>query len=290
MIIINLKGGIGNQMFQYACGKALSLRNGEPIKLDITGYERTRNSDTPREYSLSYFNISATDIASDDEIRSLKYSLGIVSKGWRLVKVRILRQFNTGWNPRILSKKGGLYLDGFWQSERYFLDRADTIRSEFTLKNALGDEASRVADEIKKCPLSVSLHVRRGDVVRNAATNPYYGICTPEYYSKALSAMAQKVGSEDFRVFVFSDDIDWVKENIVIPGPTSYVSCPKIPDYKELALMSMCKHNIIANSSFSWWGAWLNKNQDKIVIAPKEWIQRNKRWHKDTVPKSWIRI
>jgi hypothetical protein len=292
MIIVNLKGGLGNQMFQYACGRALSLRNGEILKMDISGFARTSTSDTPRVYSLSEFNIASNTIASEKEIQKLKYPYSIISKGWRFIKAKISREGNIGWNKHIFSKTGTVYLDGFWQTEKYFSDCKNTIRQEFTLKNPLGSEARVIAgkvgtDRVSPLSPSVAIHIRRGDVARDAKKNLYYGICTTEYYANALAYMAKRLGN--FRVFIFSDDIDWVKENMLINQPVTYIS-GKMTDCEELILMSMCNHAIIANSSFSWWGAWLNKNPQKIILAPKEWITKAHYRHKDTVPPSWIRI
>jgi hypothetical protein len=286
MIIINLRGGLGNQLFQYACGRALSLRNGEPVKFDITGYAKTANSDTPRSYLLSKFNIHDEHIATDQEILALKYPYGILSKLYRRIRTKI-GLFNIGFVPRILRKKGNVYLDGYWQTEKYFIDKEDVIRKELSLRYPLSAPAQAMAELIKKNSPSVSLHVRRGDVARDAKTNPYFGITTPEYYSDALNYISRKVAQP--HVFVFSDDIEWVKQNIPISLPATYVS-GNIPDYEEVTLMSMCEHNIIANSSFSWWGAWLNRNRGKIVIAPKEWIKKRKLQHKDITPSSWTRI
>jgi hypothetical protein len=297
MIITRLRGGLGNQLFQYACGRALSLRTGNPLKLDVSGYEKgvqERNrADTQRAYSLSHFTIEE-NIASAEEIRALKYPLGIVSKGWRFVKVKIFRQFNTGFIPRILSKTGDIYLDGYWQTEIYFRDHENKIRQDITLKEPLSPAAAAIALDIQKT-VSVSIHIRRGDVARDAATNPYFGICTPEYYGAALNYMNEHV--EDPHVFIFSDDPDWVRQNIKIPQPFTFISDKNpdgsLRDYEELILMSLCRHNVIANSSFSWWGAWLNANPDKVVVAPKAWITgagRDKRLHKDTVPSTWIRL
>jgi hypothetical protein len=297
MIITQLNGGLGNQMFQYACGRALSLRNKDMLKLDISGYAMPNGIDTPREYSLSYFNIEE-NIATADEISALRFPHGAISKYAAIFRKKILRQFNVGFRPGIFFKKGNAYLEGFWQSEKYFLDCADAIRKDLTLKKSLSPAAQVIANAIGNATEgndiapAVSIHIRRGDIARDAKTNPYYGIATPEYYSKALLHIAEKI--KTFRVFVFSDDMEWTKKNIVIPYPTTYVSGgsknSQIPDHEEIILMSMCKHNIIANSSFSWWGAWLNRNSDKIVIAPKEWIIRNKSWHTDTVPNTWTRL
>ena len=139
---------------------------------------------------------------------------------------------------------------------------------------------------IKSTENPISLHVRRTDILD--PKNPYGGICDIDYYKQAESLIKQKVGIPSF--FVFSDDIAWCKNNLNFINPIYFVSNPKIPDYEELILMSSCKHNVIANSSFSWWAAWLNRNPEKIIIAPKKWIKRNEKIHKDTVPSEWIRI
>jgi hypothetical protein len=301
MIITRLNGGLGNQMFQYACGRAMALRNNDTLKLDISTYAKATQTntgqdqnvtDTPRRYGLFHFNIHA-DIALDVEAKRLRYPFGPLSQAIEFFNKKVLRDFNVGFVPQILKKKGNRYLDGFWQSENNFGDYTGVIKKDFNLKSPLSPAAQEIANEIRKPGQAVSIHVRRGDIAANASTNPYYGICTPEYYSKSLNGIAQSV--QDFRVFVFSDDIEWAKKNIPISHPTTYVSDtasgkPAIPDYEELVLMSMCDHNIIANSSFSWWAAWLNGNLNKIVIAPKEWIKHHKNWHTDTVPPTWIRL
>ena len=178
---------------------------------------------------------------------------------------------------------------GFWQSEKYFIDKEKEIRADLTLKDAVGPKAQEVSAKIKNAKNSISLHVRRGDYVSDAKTNEHHGTCGPEYYVQALEYITSEIG-KDIIVFIFSDDIEWVKDNMPMSYPAVYVSSLDIPDYEELMLMSQCHHHIIANSSFSWWGAWLNPRPDKIVIAPKQWIRKMQWRHKDTVPKSWIRL
>ena len=289
-----MKGGLGNQLFQYATGRALALRQekkyGEKtqIKLDITGYGISNSIDTVRQYALDVFN-TKSEIATPEEIRELKYPFGIISKGWRFFKAKVLRQFNTGFVQNIFDTKGSIYLDGFFQTEKYFLDAEKEIRTDLTLKNPLGSEALKAFEIVKTRQNSVSLHVRRGDYVRDSKTNKTHGTCNAEYYSRALELVSSKIG-QDINVFIFSDDIKWVKENMPIPYPVTHVSSPEIKDYEELTLMSMCKHNIIANSSFSWWGAWLNPNPNKIVIAPKRWVLKGEKNFKDICPDSWTRV
>ncbi len=295
MIIINMKGGLGNQIFQYTAGRALSLRQQqkgckpERIKVDTTGYSVNNGIDTMRHYALDVFN-TRVEIATPEEIKKLKYPFGIISKGWRLFRAKILRQFNTNFNKNIFnSNKKNIYLDGFFQTEQYFKDQESEIRRDLTLKIPFNPEARSISNTIKNTPNAVSLHVRRGDYVQDLKTNLAHGTCNPEYYAKALEMLASKIGS-NIHIFVFSDDIDWVKKNMPLPYPATYVSSPNIKDYEELMLMSLCEHNIIANSSFSWWGTWLNQNPEKIVIAPRRWVLKNENNFKDIVPPTWIRI
>lgn len=303
MIITRLRGGLGNQLFQYACGRALSLRNKDILKLDIEGYARALagGTDTPREYSLSHFSIQE-NIASVEEIYALKYPFGIISKGFRFMNIKIFRKFNVGFDARLienLSKKKSVYLDGFWQTEKYFEDCIDIIRRDITLKSPMGAPAAEIGACITKNRSqnikNISLHVRRGDVRIGGIGNAYFGICTPDYYKKAFDyianeAKSMKISATQFHVFIFSDEPKWVEENIQIPYSFTTVSGRGIPDYEELVLMSVCDINIIANSTFSWWGAWLNTNKDKLVISPSEWITRTKKQHIDTIHPSWIRL
>ena len=263
-MIIAIKGGLGNQMFQYAHGRNLELA-GKKIVFDTSFYTGNRAKiDTARNFKLNNFNIETKAMFSQKKHPYLNL----------ITKVLIHLNLSDG---------------GFWQSEKYFIENEGSIRKEFTLKSPLTSKEQEISTKIKNAQNSVFLHVRRGDYVSDAKTNEHHGTCGPEYYAKALEYIASKIGKE-ITVFIFSDDIEWVKQNMPIPYPVTYVSSPDIPDYEELALMSMCEHNIIANSSFSWWGAWLNPNPDKIVIAPKQWTKKAQWQQKDIIPKSWIRI
>lgn len=288
MIIINLKGGLGNQLFQYSCARSIAIRNKDILKLDTTGYSQHNGIDTIRHYALSPFNIKE-EFATPEEIKKLKYPYGIISKGIRLFKSKILRQFNIGYNNKILKKRKSFYLDGFFNTEKYFYDNRNVILDDLKLRSGLGVTAKKILDNISKSANSVSLHIRRGDYVNDRITNRFHGTCSIDYYKKAIDFLINKIGN-DITIFIFSDDIAWAKENVIFPYPLIFVSSPEIPDYEELILMSKCKHNIIANSSFSWWGAWLNENDGKIVIAPKRWTVRDDKNYRDIIPDSWYRI
>lgn len=283
MIIVKLGGGLGNQLFQYACGRRLALKNNDILKLDIEAYSE-RN---PRLYGLGHFNIKE-NLASPVEIKKLRLPYGFISRCLRSFRVRILRKFNVGFDPKILELKGDVYLEGFWKNEKYFLDINETIREEFTLMRAFSPAAQDASNMIIGEISSVSIHIRRGDYVSNSGTAKYHGVCSQEYYRDALTYLSKR--TKISRLFIFSDDIEWVKKNMSFDFPFTFVSNESIPDYEELLLMSYCKHNIIANSTFSWWGAWLNMNSNKIIIAPKRWLAKTGNDYYEELPNKWIKM
>lgn len=271
MIITKLIGGLGNQMFQYGVGRRAALANNTELKLDITGYEKQEGI-TPRRYTLNIFSIQA-DIAYDEEINKLKgKNRGLLSLFYK----------------KILKNNSNNYLEGYWQSEKYFKDIEKIIRKEFTFKHKPGVINQKMVDRIKNCN-SVSIHIRRGDYIVDKKTNQVHGICDSDYYRRAIEYVTGKIKNPHF--FIFSDDPAWAKQNFYPKFPCTYVSHNTgKKDYEDMRLMSLCKHNIIANSSFSWWGTWLNENKNKIVIAPKKWFCDKSIDTKDLIPKDWIKI
>ncbi len=286
MIITNLKGGLGNQMFQYATGLAISIKNSVEMKLDVSGYTSVHvlNSDTPRTFDLKDFQITK-EIATTKEINKLKYPFGIISKAWRLFRAKILRKNYQDYHPQIF-KKINYYLDGYWQSEKNFINIRKQILKEFKLKN--------ITENFKICNsyinnTSLSIHIRHGDYLNDPKTLKYHGVLDIEYYKNAYGLIKQKTNID--QVVFFTDDPEWVKENFgFVSEQKIHASDFSLTAPEELILMSKCSHNIIANSSFSWWGTWLNQNPDKIVIAPKVWFKKGEWRHKNIVPKTWIRI
>lgn len=298
-IIIRLSGGLGNQMFQYALGRNLAEKNNAALILDISSFE-TDSSDTKRHFSLDSFNISAKKATIIDI-----QSVGIPNTSNKSLSGKIGRRFFRtieyfrplrekifviepyfAFCPDILEVRSSCYLSGVWQSEKYFKDIEGLIRKEFTLRNKPSIETGNWMEKVSGCN-SVSLHIRRGDYVNIPKTNQFHGVCSLEYYDEAMALITQKIANPVF--FVFSDDIGWVKENLKTSRSMFYVSDNAVPDYEELIIMSKCKHHIIANSSFSWWGAWLNENPGKIVIAPERWFAGDTDT-KDLIPASWIRL
>jgi len=284
MIIVNLKGGLGNQMFQYALGRKLALQNKTTLKLDTSGYPKQ----TLRKYGLPVFNIQE-NIASNEEVKHLKYPLGSISMAWRRFSFKILRRFHISWEPATLDrleKKKDLYLDGFWQSYKYFDDIAEIIRQDFSLKEPLEKVSPELNEKIKGTN-SVSIHIRRSDYL-NPKVQQQFGSCSLDYYAQAAKIIASKISDPVF--FIFSDDVQWVKENLKLEFTMIAVSDYQLKDFQEMIAMSLCKHNIIANSSFSWWGAWLNGNPDKIVIAPNKWFNDGSLNIDDLIPPAWTKI
>jgi len=282
MLIIKLQGGLGNQLFQYAFGRLISLRRNEPLRLDRE--ELGAKSDTYRSYSLDYFNIKA-EIAGEEEIRRIKYPYGIISRAWRIFSSKILRRFHIGYEANLLETKAS-YLSGFFQSYRYLEPIREELLEEISLKDAPSAKFQELSAAIKG-GASVSLHIRRGDYVNNEKIRKQHFVCDLKYYEQAIAIIKEKVVNPVF--YVFSDDIAWAKENLQIAGAV-FVSGPEIADQEEMMLMSLCCHNIIANSSFSFWGAWLNQNQEKIVVAPKVWNRRYGRHFKELLPTEWMRV
>jgi len=287
MVIIKLIGGIGNQMFQYAMARAVAERNKAELGIDICWFDRYKNNLAPREYALDDFNISGKLLKTGIFYRILsKLSfLENIRPPQRMYYIKEKQIFH--FDPEVFKISGNVYLDGYWQTEKYFKDIEEIIRKEFTLKNPFNKIVSGIAEKISETN-SVSLHIRRGDYVEDKITNQLHGVCSLDYYLKAINRILEKVSKPSF--FIFSDDIEWAKNNLKLNYPIIFVSNNSIKDGEELLLMSKCKYNIIANSSFSWWGAWLNQNPQKIVIAPKQWFKDSSIKTDDLIPDSWQKI
>jgi hypothetical protein len=288
LVIVKLIGGLGNQLFQYALGRALSIKNDAPLKLDISVFDTYKI----RQYGLHHFNIvehmaSVGDIdrfrrAGSNRLMNFASRLGVLPESLRFTTIA---EGGFSFDPRVLQARGNVYLDGYWQSEKYFKEIENVIREEFTVK----DEADPVNDEIVRRIMdtdSVCLHVRRGDYASNPEINKIYGLCGPEYYYAAIGELTRALAAPHF--FIFSDDPQWARENLEIDYPVTFVSHNgESRDYEDLRLMSLCKHYVIANSSFSWWGAWLGSHPAKMVFAPKGWFRTREHDTRDLIPDSW---
>ena len=280
MIYSRIRGGLGNQLFQYAVARSLADQLGVNLGLDIREYSASSNF----QMGLTKFNIRAI-LNPDGLIRHKKdgkilFALeNLVGKHKHVYYEPFL-----SFDKNVLSKQDGTFLKGYWQSEKYFTDK-NKIMEDLEIIKSPTEKNTQIKAKIEECN-SISLHIRRGDYVSNST----HGTCDLGYYNKAVQFFINKYGS-NFEVFAFSDDPSWVQKNLELPVKINFISNNSSNNsYEDLRLMTCCKHNIIANSSFSWWGAWLNKNPKKCVIAPKQWFADIKIANKDITPRNWLRI
>ena len=283
MIISKLKGGLGNQMFQYAIGRQLSLLNKDNLFLDKEALLNNTNLIyTKRDYELNIFKLSSKDL----NFNNLTKFINKIKQ--KIKPLKIIIESSSEYNKSILKHTGNLLLDGYWQSEKYFKNIEYQIREDFAFKNKPNEINANILEKIRQSN-SISLHIRRGDYVYNLNTNKVHGICSTEYYDQGISIIQSKVSNPQF--FIFSDDIEWVKKNHRFNSEPDYIDFNKGKDsFEDMRLMSNCKHCIIANSTFSWWAAWLNTNPEKIVIAPKKWFNDATINTQDLIPETWIKI
>lgn len=292
VIVSQIIGGLGNQMFQYAAGRALSLKLKQPLRLDISGFA---GYGLHQGFELQRVFNCPLETATESDVRSI---LGWqFSPGIRRVLARpsmaafrregfVVEPYFHYW-PEINNVPQDCYLVGYWQSEQYFQGAASVIRADFTFKSLLANRNAELAEQIGQVN-AVSLHVRRGDYVNNPKTNVAHGVCSLGYYRDAIQHVSSRVGNPCF--FIFSDDMAWVKEHLKMDFPCQYVDHNQgAESYNDMRLMRLCRHHIIANSSFSWWGAWLNPNPGKIVVAPKRWFANDNNVA-DLFPADWVTL
>jgi hypothetical protein len=294
VIVTNIIGGLGNQMFQYAAARALTLARGLPLHLDVSsfnGYGLHQGFELQRVFHCE------VPLASCAEVRAIL--------GWRASSAmrRILArpvfaplrgksyvvEPHFHYWPGIRDVPDTAYLQGYWQSERYFADAATAIRADFTFRQPLSEANAAIAEKIGAGGTAVSLHVRRGDYVTDLRTNAILGALAVDYYRCAIRYLAERIETPEF--FIFSDDISWVRAQLQIDYPCHYIdhNCGH-ESYNDMRLMGLCSHHIIANSSFSWWGAWLNACPDKIVVAPSHWFADRSIYVDDLFPEGWVRL
>jgi hypothetical protein len=293
MIITKLLGGLGNQMFQYAAGRALSIQLNQPLRLDVSDFANYR---LHHGFELSRLFAGVMEVASSEDMRRiLSWRAAPIFRRLLLrQELAVFRGTQFVVEPHFQYWAGisqvppNAYLTGYWQSEKYFKDIEHSLRADFVFKLPMSDKNQATADEIEQCN-SVSLHVRRGDYVQNTNVLPLQALCSIEYYRMAIRQIAEHVQQPVF--FIFSDDIAWVKNNLKIDFPCQFVDHNHgTESYNDMRLMSMCRHHIIANSSFSWWGAWLGQSKNKNVLYPMNWFNNPSYSIGDLAPESWIPI
>lgn len=285
MKIVRFLGGLGNQMFQYAF--YLSLKNVfTDVKADIEGYQSY-----PLHNGFEIEKIFGLNIAKADKLIVKLYDPSF--RQWTIRKLRkVLSLSNTYYqqkepflfDDRIYTDKSNKLYWGYWQNELYFKEIADLIRKSFSFKAPLNGKNRLIMEKIRTTN-SIAIHVRRGDYVKDPLLG---GICDYSYYSNAINFISAKVSQPAF--YIFSDDIAWCRQNLNLPSATYITDNTKENSYIDMQLMTYCNHIIIANSSFSWWAAWLNNNVNKIVIAPQKWINDSTIGTTNVTPPSWIRL
>ena len=287
MVVVRLRGGLGNQMFQYAAGRRLALQLGTELKLDATAYMAGAN----RHYSLTHFRVAA-EVATP---RKIDYWLGrgnvlarLSVRFFQRKSIQQVTEQNFRFDPEVLTLPDNVYLDGYWQDERYFADASDQIRKDLSFHEPLRGRNAELATRIGSCT-AVALHVRRGDYVDNPSTNAWHGVCSTTFYRNSIERI--NADCDDPVFFVFSDDLAWARRNLPLPCNAVFVAGNDATQAAlDLHLMTLCRHHIIANSSFSWWGAWLAKHPDQIVLAPKHWYRNLEPGDRNPAPSQWERI
>lgn len=293
MVIVQLRGGLGNQMFQYAAGRRLAVKHKTRLKMDLSVLlDRTpRQHFVYRDFDLDIFKINGMFSKRHELILFSIRLRRVVSKffGESLASKRYVKEPHFDFWPALLDAPNNVYLDGHWQSEKYFSDIEPVIREDFTFRRELDAISMSMAEKIRATN-SVCVNVRRHDFAHNPIAFQHHGVCSLDYYRKAEEIMLNKVYDPHF--FVFSDDIAWCAANLSFGHDFTIVS----HDYSGekfdyyLQLMTLCKHYIIANSTFAWWAAWLNPESSKIVVAPRKWVNNRSINTKDLIPDGWIRI
>jgi hypothetical protein len=286
MVISRIFGGLGNQMFQYAVARALQLKKQDTLKLDTTFFPKQNL----RGYELDNFKIIGSK-ASAMEIERLKGKDSIVNRlGKRLgIETRPLSYYEEKetaiYDAQALQLNGDIYLDGYWQNHNYFKSIRNQLLEDFVLKKPLSSASKRYLEEIN-LSTSIGIHIRRGDYVANPKTNQTHGLCDLDYYQRAVKYFLEGIG-DSCMYFIFSDDINWCKEHLGFIKNLTFVENTESA-IEDFELLKNCEHQIIANSTFSWWAAWLNVNKEKLVIAPKVWWAAKPE--KTLALRNWVKL
>ncbi len=294
-VTVTLCGGLGNQLFQYATARAVSIRCNAPLVLDLSWFSEVLSTPnvTPRKYALAPFSLPAhqlyvpsTNISSAGSLsryfRRLGRRLGVKVNDNRFVEE------SYHFDKRVLHLQSPVQLVGYWQSPRYFSDVVTQIQQDIGSFGELSDACVELLKKISATD-SICIHVRRGDYVSNKEASSFHGLCSPDYYKRGVGLVAQ--GLKSPHGFVFSDDPTWVRENLDIDIDFTVVDINSVDaPHLDLWLMSACNHFVIANSSLSWWGAWLSTSPSKQVVAPLRWFSDLTIDTSDLIPDEWIRI
>lgn len=287
MIAFKAQGGLGNQLFQYAAARHLALQHKCALVVDHHWFDHPGLGETPRSLELTRYPLEMR-LATRSEL----FRWAPIRSRWGrylkpLQSMTVIHEKGFGINSNVFTAPPNSYLVGFWQSEAYFTAIREQLLTELTPLDHPGPADLTLIEQMEQSE-SVCVHVRRGDYVSLASASTYHGLCSLTYYRKAIEQMAERLHAPT--LFVFSDDPEWTKANLRSSYPTHFVDHnPPEQAFQDLRMMSKCKHHILANSSFSWWGAWLSRSANQIVIAPEQWYAVD-RPTPDLIPARWIRM
>jgi hypothetical protein len=281
MIVSKVCGGLAGQMFQYALGRHLALKNNDKLYLDLSWYERENNSGFVRDFALSQLD-SSWNTLTEKHFLCWKIKVRSKTKNFNIFNFQYIKEADfSKFDPQVLNLEGNVILDGYWNSHKYFESIREILLNELRPKEAPDERNRRCLEKVENVN-AVSVHFRRGDY----ALNSFHGMLDKEYYTKAIETISEKISNP--YLFIFSDEPEWVLANMTFQHPYEIVDFNRDrKNYWDIELMRNCKHNIIANSGFSWWGAWLNTHENKLVIAPKKWVNIGKPEF-DNIPPNWI--
>lgn len=296
MVVVSLRGGLGNQLFQYATGRALSVEWGTDLALDLGWFNEVvgKKGVTVREYSLVPFALPVRTQCTDRLGAGGGRLYHLVARLCRLVspaprsQFRVVKERAFDYSPEVFGARGSVWLDGYWQSWRYFAAIEPLLRAELSTPKVMSLASRQMLERIRSASTAVCLHVRRGDYVSSPSAASFHGTCDVDYYLRAVAELNQICRPT---CFIFSDDADWVRGNLSFPCESVVVDINGPADaHQDLWLMANCEHFVIANSSLSWWGAWLGASPRKQVFAPRHWFREQSRSTADLIPPGWRRL
>ncbi|MFO0971602.1 MAG: alpha-1,2-fucosyltransferase [Candidatus Saccharimonadales bacterium] len=294
MIVVRIMGGHSNQLFQYAIGRKLANIHNTELVLDLSWFEEA-HPDSPRDFEIDCYNLKATTVKNLTKFNVVDPRQGVSKKDALLRKLGLSKKLwmhyeeGQGFHASFKDIPNNSVLIGFWQTEKYFKDLRKELLAEITTTDPLSKKNADYIKKIENCD-AVALHFRRGDYVTNENYSKFHGVLGVDYYKKAVKHLQKTTKSKNLKLFIFSNDISWCEKNLTFDLPTTFISGNK-KGSDDMNVMRHCKHFVMANSSFSWWGAWLSDHKSKIVVAPKNWFQdRDADNAIDIIPNKWTRL
>ena len=280
-------GGLGNQMAQYAFGKMVAIFTDMPLKFD-TAYFRDKNKE--HEYGLDKLSIKGIEFATFFDIIRVKSPIPkYIPQPSSYFTEKTLAYDNSIVDKvnKMIFLKESTYFDGYWLNERYFYMIRDTLIQSFMPTAQISEANKAIMTEIANTN-SITIHIRRGNYVTKPNVSDFLGACDIVYYQRAIAYIEERI--ENPHYFIFSNDPAWAQENLKLKNPATLITNNANEPQEDLRLMSICKHFIIANSSFSWWSAWLSQNPDKIVVTPAPWFLNKQANEQFEIPTGWLKI